>query len=247
MPEWCNWSVGTKRLLDGANRAPKVQRGSVGSSANGASGTNGRGPRPGNRTRRARAQLNDTNRAQYEISSIPDSSKKLMVCLLKSGLNLHQRQRNLEGCLLDTFLTPDSQKVAEEMYATKDAYAERVRSEGAGHDAGSPDIHEFLALIKGLLSSDIGGQNSKRLTGIMDEINKMGQHDLQQFVKLCTIKESHDDGVAKITVHVAKEQWRFCIVDCFKQIVGITHKAGRPPPSGFEDDMSKFLEALTIS
>ena len=98
MPEWCSWSVGTKRMLDGANRASKVQRGSNGSSSTGAPGINGRGPRPGNRTRRARAQLNDTNRAQYEISDIPDAFKKLMICMLKSGRNLHQRQRTLEGC-----------------------------------------------------------------------------------------------------------------------------------------------------
>ena len=80
----------------------------------------------------------------------------------------------------------------------------------------------------------------------MDEISKLTQLELQRYVKTCSIRESHDDGVAKIIVHVAREQWRCGVVDGFKQIDGITHKAGCPPPSGLEDEMSKYLEALSI-
>ena len=65
-------------------------------------------------------------------------------------------------------------------------------------------------------------------------------------VKTCVVKEARKEKTMKITVAIAREEWRFGLIECFKQVPDAEHKAGRPSPSGLEDELSKWLESLQL-
>ena len=154
--------------------------------------------------------------------------------------------RNLEGCLLDIWLLLSEHKIVEAMEAAYGNYEEGVK-DNPNHTLGSPDIHRFLAMLAALFECDIGSSNRKFLTDLSHQLQPLSPQLMANYVKLCTIKPSGDDKM-KISLYLGKEEWRYGIVECFKALAadGIDHKTGRPPASGLEDELSKYLTQLSI-
>ena len=133
------------------------------------------------------------------------------------------------------------------MFDSKGQYQEAVQRDGSEHTHGAPDIAEFLAMVKSLYEADIGEVNKKFLRGLSEEIKAMGGPiSLSEVVKICAVKDAGAEGKIKITLFCAKEAWRHGLLLCFKNVMGFDYKPGRPPPSGLEDDICKWLEALKV-
>ena len=234
MPSWVADTVGMKRSDGSAGSARKQQRTSPGPTR----------PRPS--TRRARATL-EPGDSKYSTKDIPTPLKALLTTCCKANANVLQRTRTLEGNAYECYLTPSDCKMAEAMTNAISNYHEQAKAKGANHGLGPPDVHSFLALINALhQDGDVGSKNKEFLANLMAGFSDKTPLEIAAYVKTCTVSESREIEKNKIVIGLADPTTRQGITKCFCAMSNVQHKPGRPPPSGLEDDLEKWIQALSI-
>ena len=134
------------------------------------------------------------------------------------------------------------------MYDAKDQYEELLKS--AESTPGPPDVYMFLHMLNALNEhGDVGGKNKQFLKSLCEKLQHLQPNDIANTVKICSVKPCGEgnQGKSKITINAAIESVRSGLIECFNQVPGTIHKNSRPPPSGLEDDMSKWLQALSVA
>jgi len=198
--------------------------------------------------RRARARIQEEDRGNFDASNFPPALKLVLNTLLKAGCNDQQRIRTLEAVAFDVFMVPVNNPVVSALDATYRAYQNIIQTSAPGTNVGACDGPNFVVMIKTLLEQgDVGGKNKEQLNKIALALKDLDQIGLANYVKVCRMQEPKRENFVKITVSVVTSEWRLIVVSAFKAMSEVEHLPGRPPPSGLEDEMSKWIQALNIN
>ena len=138
--------------------------------------------------------------------------QQMMACVIKGVLNTQQRTRTLEGAVADCYIVNTETNVVDDMYETKQQYAQKVMAAGKGHDMGGPDPYMFMTMVSSLHKSDVGGSNKEFLVKCGREMAGKSSHEVAEVVKLCNMQECYESSKTKITIIIADETWRRGII-----------------------------------
>ena len=193
-------------------------------------------------TRRARATLTDADKDKYHQGN----QQELLVTLLKSSPNLHQRVRTVEHAVMDTYILQSKDELITVLAETMSAYQQKVRAAGAKHEMGSPTPYMLNSLVEFLSrpATDIGQANRSAMSALKSLLENMpAPHNALEHCKHLTTKQCFNKANTKLCVICPNRETRATIHDSLLQL-GVEWKAEKQPASSLEDDMEKWIQAL---
>ena len=105
--------------------------------------------------------------------------------------------------------------------------------------------HLWHALLGQLTQEDIGGNNRNNVQAVLDTVNKLEYPDLVlQTIRHLQLKTCYNPSQSRVTWIIIDANIRTSMHSGMMQIQNVEHKASKPPPSGQEDEMEKWLQLL---
>ena len=195
----------------------------------------------GQRRRRARARAKPDEEKDYALEGpLPDRFKLLIA---KSHLNLHQRMREVEGCVLDVGLGPSEETIFEIIRAEGVRYEAATRKAGKGHGLGPPAIHAYLAILEHLQEANVGKKSNDDATAFYQDDEAATPEILSDKVRVFRTAKCFDKTRAKIIVCVTEPARRQLVKEALVQC-GVVWVSGRAPPGAMEDEFEKYLDNI---
>ena len=115
-----------------------------------------------------------------------------IVALQKLGLNLAQRQRQLEASTYDFALVPQTSAVAAAGLAEGKQYNKKVQELGKGHGLGSPHTHVIIEMLEKAVEQYSEGCELPVLAGFVQLMNHEGQDEVAEAIPHCKVQETNN-------------------------------------------------------
>ena len=177
--------------------------------------------------------------------------------------------RDVEGVVFTVFEAPDSDNLIEAMARQGQLYAQKVSSEGKGHDLGPPHLYVMSSLLKemakelqnqvqGLAAAAAGEEDAKAklmkddLKVIQNslsswkEMTREERNDLVPFIRVAKMYKSEKKKLI-ISMSCATEMsksMRQVVYRLLRSREEWSTKSGRAPAGHMERELATWLKAL---
>jgi len=194
---------------------------------------------------RTRAQLSREEGKKLNLDDESEAIKNVLTLLLKGQANLFQRTRVMEAAVADCYHVPTICTLVDVADQAYRGYENSVK-DNPRHTNGPPGPHVFAGLIIQLHKMDIGGNNKEWCKSQIATLNSSSPDATAIIVPFCRMRMCYDEDYHKLIVIITDTTVRHHFRLCMGQVQGCKHFTGPAPPSAMEDQVSKWLQSLSI-
>ncbi len=117
----------------------------------------------------------------------------------KLALNTAQRQRDVEGCIIENWTIEEEHMIPKAMAKTGELYAHRKREEAMEVD-GQPHIHKYMAMIETMVEWGKAKQDQTEdlkkaliiITTHGEDLGKLASDQVAEIISMCKVKTRND-------------------------------------------------------
>ena len=192
---------------------------------------------------KGRPRDKDVDLTKYEGKAM-GMNKELTSILLKSVLNLMQRQRDIESVVLEVYMVKATEEVATGLKDELVVYEENCRQAGRGHSFGPPHLHLWRRLLSTLATLSTTTPECQSIIKKEQEAEaKMTATtliDLDQTVRMVRLVKTYNNDLKRLIMSCEKNPANEAVVKSL-QAAGAQRKAGRAPRGAMEDELERWL------
>jgi len=182
----------------------------------------------------------------------------LLKWLTMATLSALQTGRDFQGIVLDCVTMQTDTPLCQALLNTGKRYAAACAEAGKGHGYGPPHLHLMAALLKHLLSCDVGSVNRRHLQGFYDYNAALDMWEQNLTIRQCRVVKMYDSGAKKLfiainEVHLVEVQQehgfrsiRKTLMDALTQL-DCKVMMGSPPAGHMERELASYLTAIAGS
>eukprot|EP00959_Pyramimonas_sp_CCMP1952_P337398 7065430-Pyramimonas_sp.AAC.2 len=177
---------------------------------------------------------------------MPKGQRRLITLMTKQLLRLSQQNREIMGCVFDTFLIPANSNIILRAQEQTSRYAEAVKVKGQADKLGPPHIWAMAGVLAALKEKGdtVGVKTAQDLMNSMNEMEAWTVDQKCELIMFCKIDKTYQKDTKRLTVCFRNIQFRQIILSALSQVPDTRRKHGKAPPTFMERELQAWVEGL---